>query len=90
MYNDVMRTQIYLGDEEIVLLDRAAQINGASRSELIRRAVRNTFGESSKPDKLQALELSAGSWKDRSFSGTEYVDGMRGDLNQRLHKLGIR
>jgi Arc/MetJ-type ribon-helix-helix transcriptional regulator len=90
VYTDVPmgRTQIYLGDEELDLLDRAASRTGASRSELIRRAVRGTFGEASKQDKLAALRASAGSWS-AGPSGAEFVDAVRGDLNQRLRRLGL-
>jgi Arc/MetJ-type ribon-helix-helix transcriptional regulator len=91
MYIDVMdRTQIYLGSEELALLDRAAQESGASRSELIRRAVRSTFGEQAKADKLRALQASAGSWRGRRTSGADYVDSRRGgDVNERLARLGV-
>jgi len=85
----VGRTQVYLGSEELELLDRVARITGASRSELVRRAVRSTFGERTKTDKLQALEASAGSWRGRRFTGTEYVDSIRGDLDVRLNRLGL-
>ena len=83
------RTQIYLGDEELELLDRVARATGASRSELIRRAVRSTFGEKTKTEKLDALDASAGSWRDRRFTGADYVDAIRGDLNERLRRLGL-
>jgi Arc/MetJ-type ribon-helix-helix transcriptional regulator len=83
------RTQVYLGDEELELLDRVTRATGASRSELIRRAIRATFGEKTKAEKLRALEASAGSWRDRPFSGAEYVDAIRGDLNERLRRLGL-
>ena len=83
------RTQIYLGDEELELLDRVARATGASRSELIRRAVRTTFGERSTADKVRALQDSAGSWRGRRQSGAQYVDARRGDLNARLRRLGI-
>ena len=90
VYSDTMgRTQIYLGSEELELLDRVARATGASRSELVRRAVRSTFGEPTKADKLQALEASAGSWRGRSFTGGEYVDTVRGDLDERLTRLGL-
>jgi Arc/MetJ-type ribon-helix-helix transcriptional regulator len=90
VYSDAMgRTQIYLGEEELALLDRVADATGASRSELIRRAVRSTFGEKTKAEKLRALEASAGSWRDRRFTGDEYVDAIRGDLNERLRRLGL-
>lgn len=83
------RTQIYLGNEELDLLDRVARATGASRSELIRRAVRSTFGEKTKAEKLHALDASAGSWSGRRFTGAEYVDTIRGDLNERLRRLGL-
>lgn len=90
MYIGAMgRTQVYLGDEELALLDDAARATGASRSELIRRAVRRTFGTMSTTDKLRALRASAGLWSDRPFTGAEYVDAIRGDLNERLRKLGM-
>jgi Arc/MetJ-type ribon-helix-helix transcriptional regulator len=90
VYKDVVgRTQIYLGEEELELLDRVGRATGASRSELIRRAVRSTFGEKTKAEKLRALEASAGSWRGRRFTGAEYVDAIRGDLNERLRLLGV-
>jgi Arc/MetJ-type ribon-helix-helix transcriptional regulator len=90
VYSDVVgRTQIYLGKEELELLDRVARATGASRSELIRRAVRSAFGEKTKAEKLRALDASAGSWRDRRFTGAQYVDTIRGDLNERLRRLGL-
>ena len=83
------RTQVYLGSDELELLDRVARLTGASRSELVRRAVRSAFGERTKADKLRALTASAGSWRSRSFTGAEYVDSIRGDLNERLSRLGL-
>lgn len=90
MYSDTVgRTQVYLGSEELELLDRVARATGASRSELIRRAVRGTFGERTKEDRLRALDASAGSWRGRRFTGAEYVDTVRGDLDVRLSRLGL-
>ena len=90
VYSGVVgRTQIYLGDEELELLDRVSEATGASRSELIRRAVRGTFGETTKAERIRALDASAGSWKGRRLTGAEYVDALRGDLNERLRGLGV-
>jgi Ribbon-helix-helix protein, copG family len=90
MYSDVVgRTQIYLGEEELELLDRVGRATGATRSELIRRAIRSTFGEKTKAEKLGALDASAGSWRARRFTGAQYVDTIRGDLNERLRQLGL-
>jgi Arc/MetJ-type ribon-helix-helix transcriptional regulator len=90
VYTDVVaRTQVYLGVDELELLDRVARTTGASRSELIRRAIRSAFGDATKDDRLHALAASAGTWKGRHFSGAEYVDAVRGDLNERLRRLGL-
>ncbi|MGI8845352.1 MAG: CopG family transcriptional regulator [Thermoleophilaceae bacterium] len=83
------RTQVYLGDDELVLLDRVALATGASRSELIRRAVRTAFGEKTRAERLGALDASAGSWSGRQLTGADYVDGLRGDLSDRLRRLGL-
>jgi len=92
VYTDVVsRTQTYLGEDELELLERASRDTGASRSELIRRAVRGTFGEQGREEKLRALKASAGSWRGRRRSGAEYVDVLRGaDLNERLARLGVK
>jgi hypothetical protein len=83
------RTQVYLGSDELELLDRVARVTGASRSELVRRAVRSTFGQPTKADKLDALAASAGSWRGRTFTGSEYVDAVRSNLDERLARLGL-
>lgn len=90
VYSGVVgRTQVYLGDDELELLDRVARATGASRSELIRRAVRSTFGERTKAERLRALDASAGSWSGSRSTGADYVDTLRGDLNERLRRLGV-
>jgi hypothetical protein len=85
----VSRTQVYLGDDELDLLERASRETGASRSELIRRAVRATFGVKETSERLHALQASAGGWSSRGPSGADYVDGRRGDLGRRLSDLGL-
>ncbi len=91
MYNNVVhRTQIYLDHEEANLLGRAAARTGASRSELVRRAIRAQYGEQTAQMRLAALRASAGTWRERSLTGADYVDHARGDLNERLDQLGLR
>lgn len=91
VYSGAMpRTQVYLGAEELEALDHAAREAGASRSELIRRSVRESFGLKTKADRKRALLASAGSWRGRTFSGAEYVDAVRGDLGDRLRRLGMQ
>lgn len=84
-----MRTQITLTDEDIELLDHAARASGASRSELIRRAIRATYGSGGREERVAALKRSAGSWRRRDVTGAQYVDAVRGDLNERLSRLGL-
>ncbi|MDQ3379395.1 MAG: ribbon-helix-helix domain-containing protein [Actinomycetota bacterium] len=85
------RTQIYLGDGERELLVRMSKATGASASELIRRAIRSTYRlELTTEEKLRLLESSAGSWKDRDFTGAEYVDAIRGgDMNEGFRRLDV-
>ena len=83
------RTPIYLGDEELELLDRVAQATGASRSALIRRAIHSTFGERTATERLRALEASAGWWNRQRRRGVDFVDATRVDLNERLAQQGF-
>ena len=78
------RTQIYLSDDEVDLLDRAVESTGASRSELIRRAIRRQYGEATAGDRRAQLRATAGAWKGWTIAGEDYVEGLRGDLNERL------
>lgn len=89
VYSDVVqRTQVYISDEELALLDRAAERTGASRSELIRRAIRERYGTRDWATRRAALQASAGSWAGQPLTGEDYVDALRGDLRDRLDRLG--
>jgi Arc/MetJ-type ribon-helix-helix transcriptional regulator len=85
----VVRTQVYLTPDELELLARTERATGASRSELIRRAVRATFGDEPSDGRLTALRRGAGVWRSRRTTGAAYVDARRGDLNERLAQLGL-
>jgi hypothetical protein len=84
-----MRTQITLSDKELELLDRAARATGASRSELIRRAIHTAYGSPTKTERIVALQRSAGLWRGRDVTGADYIDAIRGDLNIRLGRPGL-
>lgn len=89
MYGDtVQRTQVYLSASDVELLDRASARTGASRSELIRRAVQDRYGDRDWSARRAALNASAGAWRDRGLTGQQYVEEIRGDLNERLERLG--
>jgi predicted transcriptional regulator len=85
----MVRTQIHLSDDDIALLDGIARATGASRSELIRRAVRRQYGEASLGERKARARRAFGAWKDREFTGDEYVRAVRsGDMNENLRRLG--
>jgi hypothetical protein len=74
------RTQISLSQDDLDALDEASRRTGSSRSELIRRAVRERYGTATRmtiEEKLAALEASAGLWADRPFTTEEYLDAIR-------------
>jgi hypothetical protein len=90
MYTDgVQRTQIYLDEEEDGLLRQAAARTGASRSELIRRAIRGQYGTRSLEARLAGLRESAGAIEPLGMTGAEFVEAARGDLNERLQRVGL-
>lgn len=90
MYSDVVRrTQIYLEDEEAELLAELSARTGASRSELIRRAVRAQYQATSPQRRLAALRASAGLWSDRNVTGVEYVEMLRPNLQDRMAEVGL-
>ena len=85
----MQRTQVYLGADDLELLDREAARTGASRSELIRRAIREWYGAKDWHDRRAALRASAGAWSHRAETGADYVEARRGDLTERLKRLGL-
>jgi len=81
------RTQIYLDDQDVSALEAAALRTGASRSELIRRAIRARCGGQPACSRLEALRASPGTWTGRDDTGSQFVDSIRGDINERLARL---
>ena len=88
MYSDVMhRTQIYLNEDEKEALDLAAKQTGASRAELIRRAIRLLYGKPTAGGRAAAMHLSAGAWAERNYTGADYVEAARGEANAKVSSL---
>jgi len=86
----MVRTQISLTPLDVELLEHAERATGASRAELIRRAVREHYGLRSTLDARRArARRGFGAWRDREFTGEEYVRAIRsGDMNENLRRLG--
>ena len=76
----MVRTQIHLDADVVELLDREAARTGASRAELIRRAVRERYG-TSEPYAVRlerAMDSSFAAWNNRKFeTGEEYIRALR-------------
>jgi metal-responsive CopG/Arc/MetJ family transcriptional regulator len=90
----MIRTQILLGGVEVALLDRSARATGASRSQLIRQAIRQQYGSADDltlDERRERLLATAGAWKNRKFTGEEYTRAIRsGDMNANLRRLDAR
>jgi hypothetical protein len=83
----VTRTQIYLSEQEVEALDRAARQSGLKKSRLIREAIdRAYFGGTDRGVVLQALAQSAGTWKRRG-TGARYVERLRRGRLARIHSV---
>lgn len=86
------RTQIYLTRAETDVLERLKEKTGTSQSELIRRAIDRMYSSRSAAgsieERLRIARRAAGAWRDRTETGAEYVERVRG--SGRLARLARR
>ncbi len=61
----MIRTQIYLTEQEQSGLAELAEASGKKRSELIREAVDGLINQLGETNRLAAVDNAAGMWKDR-------------------------
>jgi hypothetical protein len=81
----MVRTQIYLSDEEAKALEREARASGRTKSRLIRDAIDRVYlGGSASAEVLRALRRSAGAWRRRE-SGAAYAERLRCGRLARIH-----
>lgn len=79
----MVRTQIHLSEEDVELLDEVARETGATRAELIRRAVRAYYPRRSgrrgrtPEERLANMSAGFGIWRDRPFTTEEYLYAIR-------------
>ncbi|MPZ91964.1 MAG: ribbon-helix-helix domain-containing protein [Actinobacteria bacterium] len=78
------RTQITLSEAQYARLKDESERTGASLSELVRRAIEDSYGLPRMDDARSALQDSFGAWGDRDFDGAKYVERLRRGMARRL------
>lgn len=82
----MIRTQIYLDEEQKRDLERLSNEEGSSMAEIIRRAVNEYLKKSRQDNLLNALRESFALWQDRTDLGVsqDYVRKLRQEWESRL------
>jgi len=79
----MVRTQIYLTDEQKQRLQQLAAATGKRQSDLIREAVDSYLGQCRPRDWFEAIEPMFGMWADRPEMD-DYVRKLRAEVDERL------
>jgi Arc/MetJ-type ribon-helix-helix transcriptional regulator len=82
----MVRTQVYLTEEQDRGLKGLAELSGRRQSELIREAIDRLLAEHRPKDWKEALEAVRGMWADRDDLNELYAD-LRTDWERRLKRL---
>jgi predicted DNA-binding protein len=82
----MVRTQVYLTEEQERGLKRLAASTGRKQSELIRAAIDGYLAKAERQDWKKALEAMRGMWADRDDLDELYAD-LRMDWDRRLKRL---
>jgi len=77
----MVRTQIYLTEQEQTQLRSLARRTGRKRSELIRAAIDELLAHAASRPRLDRMQRSRGIWKDRKLSEFQAV---RDELSRRV------
>jgi hypothetical protein len=84
------RTQIYLTEEQGLLLEQRSKASGRTVSDLIRAAIDSAYTRrrpKSQAEKLRIARKAAGAWREFPETGAEYVDRIRGSRRlSRVHE----
>lgn len=85
----MVRTQVYLTDEQDRGLKSLADSSGRKQSQLIRDAIDRLLAESRSRDWREALEAVCGIWADRDELDQLY-DDLRQEVETRVDRLAQR
>jgi len=82
----MVRTQVYLTEEQDRALKSLAESSGRKQSELIREAIDRLLAENRPKDWKQALEAVRGMWADRDDLDALYGE-LRAEVEDRVDRL---
>jgi len=82
----MIRSQIYLTEEQKRALATASKARGVPVAELVREAVDDWLEVHHNEALLAAIREVAGMWADRAETGEEYVDRIRDESEERFRE----
>jgi predicted DNA-binding protein len=85
----MVRTQIYLTDEQKRQLERLGAASGKKQSEMIREAIDGYLVKQEPKDWKEAFEAVRGMWADRDDLDELYAD-LRASVERRLDHISRR
>jgi predicted DNA-binding protein len=85
----MVRTQIYLTDEQKQQLERLAVASGKKQSAMIREAIDGYLADREPKDWKEAFEAVRGMWADRDGLDELYAD-LRAGVERRLERISRR
>jgi predicted DNA-binding protein len=85
----MVRTQIYLTDEQKRRLERLAATSGRKQSEMIREAIDGYLVRQERQDWAQAFEAVRGMWAERGDLD-DFARRIRGEWEQRAERSDRR
>jgi predicted DNA-binding protein len=81
----MVRTQIYLTDEQKLQLERLAAASGRKQSEMIREAIDGYLAQREPTDWQAAFEAVRGMWAERDHLD-DFVPNLRAEWERRLER----
>ncbi|MDX1640566.1 MAG: CopG family transcriptional regulator [Balneolaceae bacterium] len=83
----MIRTQIYITEEEQEALEKLSKERNTTKSNIIREAIDQYVADTTLEEKKKKLDAAFGMWKDRD--DIPDVNELRKDWDDRLKRLGL-
>ncbi|MDZ7720935.1 MAG: ribbon-helix-helix protein, CopG family [Balneolaceae bacterium] len=85
----MIRTQIYITEEEKEALEKLSAERNTTKSNIIREAIDQYVADMTLEEKRKKLNAAAGIWKDRDEDDIPDVRDLREGWGRRLKRLGL-